>query len=113
MIAAGKFRHRVTIQRPTYTQDPVTGAPGAITWEDVYTGLAAEVHPLSARELIEANQLQSKIVARITIRFKDDLTPDMRILHRGTIYNIAGLLPDHYSGLEYLTIPVSAGLNEG
>ena len=37
----------------------------------------------------------------------------MRILHRGQVYNIAGLLPDRVSGLEYITIPVSAGVNDG
>ncbi|KPB96501.1 Head-tail adaptor protein [Pseudomonas syringae pv. maculicola] len=37
----------------------------------------------------------------------------MRALHRGRIYNIHGALPDAKSGLEYLTLPVSEGLNNG
>jgi hypothetical protein len=37
----------------------------------------------------------------------------MRILHRSQVYNIAGLLPDKVSGLEYITILVSGGANEG
>jgi len=115
---SGKLRHRITIQKPVFTQDQETGAPSPITWQDVYVDLAAEVRPPSARtygarEMIAANQIQSRIVADVTIRFKNDLTPDMRILHRSTIYNIAGLLPDNNSGLEYLTIPCSSGLNTG
>ena len=35
------------------------------------------------------------------------------ILHKDKIYNPAGWLPDQDSGLEYLTAPVSQGLNEG
>lgn len=37
----------------------------------------------------------------------------MRITHRGKVYNIAGVLPDNMSGLEYITLPVSEGVNDG
>lgn len=118
MISAGRLRHRVDIQKPTFTQDPYSGAPTATVWENVYTSLPADVYPLSsqqyaAREFEAANQIQSRIIARITIRFKADIEADWRILHRGKIYNIQGLLADNDSGIEYLTIPVSSGTNEG
>ena len=47
------------------------------------------------------------------IRYRSEIGPSWRIVHRETIYNIAGVLPDKDSGLEYLTIPVSAGVNDG
>jgi len=45
--------------------------------------------------------------------FRDCLLPSMRLIHRGEICNIASLLPDKASGLEYITLPVSAGVNDG
>ena len=37
----------------------------------------------------------------------------MRILHRGKIYNIEGVLPDDESGLQWLTLPYSEGVKDG
>jgi hypothetical protein len=41
------------------------------------------------------------------------LLPSMRLVHRGKIYNPAGILTDKESGLEYVTLPCSEGVNEG
>ena len=49
----------------------------------------------------------------MVIRYRTGILPTMRILFRGKAYNIAGALPDKDSGLEYLTIPVSEGVNAG
>lgn len=112
MISAGRLKHRVLIQKRIET----TTGTGAvkITWEDFAANVAAEVKPLSVKELLAGNhQIKSQVVARITLRYRSDLTPDMRILFRNQIYNIAGILPDADSGLEYITIPVSTGVNDG
>lgn len=85
----------------------------ASSWEDLYQDIAASVEPLSTREYVSSESFQSKVVARIVIRYKDYITPSMRIVHRGDVYNIAGTLADKNSGLEYLTIPVSKGVNDG
>ena len=37
----------------------------------------------------------------------------MRIVHKTKIYNPAGFLADPDSGLEYVTVPVTQGVNEG
>jgi hypothetical protein len=34
-------------------------------------------------------------------------------VHAGKVYNIAGVLPDNVSGQEYITLPVSEGVNAG
>ncbi len=109
-IAAGRLRHRVQIQKWQVTgQDPVTGAEIG-EWETIATVWAA-VEPLSARELIAAQAVQSKVTARMVIRHRDGLTADMRIIHRNRVYNIHGFLEDTSSGLEYITIPVSEGVS--
>lgn len=112
-MRAGKLRHRITFERPGLVQDPESGEmlPG---WSPVWTNVPASVEPLSARDVIAAQAGQSEATARILIRYRTGVLPTMRILHRGLIYNIEGPpLPDPRSGLEYLTILVSTGVNDG
>jgi SPP1 family predicted phage head-tail adaptor len=113
-MSASKLRHRIAIQSRVNVQDPVTGEITP-TWTTVagMESVPAAIEPLSARDFIAAQAAQSEIVARITIRYRDGLNASMRILHKGKIYNPAGWLPDADSGLEYLTAPVSQGVNNG
>lgn len=110
-MRSGKLRHRVVIEKPGQTQDPATGEmmPG---WAPVATVWAA-IEPLSAREFIAAQAGQSEITARVTIRYRPGIDATMRIIHRGRVYNIHGVLPDPKSGFHYLTLPVSMGVNDG
>lgn len=110
-IEAGKLRHRITIQAKGMTQDPVTGEM-VEGWSDMVS-VWASVEPLSAREFIAAQANQSEITARIVIRYRPGILPTMRILHRGKVYAIQGVLPDADSGLEYITLPVSEGVSQG
>lgn len=70
----------------------------------------AEVVPLSAKEFVSASSMNSKVVARVTIRYRSDVQANWRIFFRGRYYNIEGVLPDPVSGLEYMTLPVSYGI---
>ena len=110
-MRAGKLRHKVMIQAPGLTQDPVSGdmVPG---WAD-FASVFASIEPLSARDFIAAQANQSEITARIVIRYREGILPTMRILHRGKVYAIQGALPDAHSGLEYITLPVSEGVSDG
>ncbi|SXF83116.1 phage head closure protein [Klebsiella variicola] len=110
-MQAGKLRHRVTLQEPVKEQNPTTGAV-INTWRDVAT-IWAEVSPLSAREFIAAQASQGEVTTRITIRYRAGVTRKHRILFRGGVYNIEGVLPDPRSGREYLTLPCSEGANDG
>lgn len=113
-LSAGKLRHRITIQQPRQQQDPNTGAIRTV-WVDFATDVAAAIEPLSVREFIASQQMQSQITARITIRYRAGLTAQMRILQpsTGRIYNPAGWLTDPDSGREYVTAPCSEGTNAG
>jgi SPP1 family predicted phage head-tail adaptor len=118
-LAAGKLRHRVRLERYGFEQDsagdpiqdPVSGELRrewqliALVW--------AEFVPLSARDFIQSGASQSQVSARITLRHRSDLKATQRIVHNGKVYNPAGILPDPVSGLEYVTIPVTEGVNEG
>lgn len=110
-MRAGKLRHPITIQRPEYAQDPVTGEMTG-SWVEVGRTWAS-IEPLSAREFIAAAATQSKVSARIVIRYRSGVDASMRVVHRDKIYNIEGVLADISSGLEYLTLPVSEGVSDG
>lgn len=123
-ISAGKLRHRVRIEKQDYfydsngevIQDQNTGAV-PMQWVEVDTVWAA-IEPVSAREFIQSQSMQSQITARITMRYRDGLTADMRLVHlfNGAprkIYNPQAFLADRESGLEYLTVPCSEGTGEG
>lgn len=109
-IEAGRLRHKIELQKPVRSQSS-TGEM-TTTWTHV-ADLWASIEPLSAREFIAAQSIQSKVLARITIRHTSQIAADMRIVYRGKIYNIEGILPDKESGLEYFTLPVSEGVNDG
>lgn len=109
-LAAGRLRHRIVIEEPVIEQD----SSGELqrSWQHVAEVWAA-IEPLSVREFIAAQQTQSAVTARITIRYRDGLTAQMRIRHRSRIYNPQGWPADPESGLEYLTAPCSEGVNQG
>jgi SPP1 family predicted phage head-tail adaptor len=105
-MAAGKMNHRITLQSIVTTKD--SNGDTLEEWVD-QGSVWAEVVPLSAKEFINSSSFNSKIVARITIR-KREVEANWRILFRGKYYNVEGVLPDPVSGLEYLTLPVSYGI---
>lgn len=112
-MQAGRLRQRITFQAPGLTQDPGTGEE-IEGWTTVWEKVPASVEPLSARDLIAAQAGQSEASGRMVIRYRPGVLPTMRILHRGDVYNIQGPpMPDPVSGLEYLTILVAKGLNDG
>lgn len=112
-MQAGRLRHRITFEALALTQDPNTGEE-VDAWSAVWEKVPAAVEPLSARDLIAAQAGQSEATGRMVIRYRPGVLPTMRIIYRGEIYNIQGpALPDPESGLEYLTILVAKGVNDG
>ena len=121
-IEAGRLRHRIRIEQLVdlldsngqVIQNNDTGEVSR-AWVEVATVWAA-IEPLSAREFIQSQAIQSQITARIVIRQRDGLDASMRLVHLRTgradvIYNPHGFLADVESGLEYLTVPVSTGVS--
>lgn len=109
-IAAGRLRHKVLIQYPLTTQNPSTGAM-EIVWTDV-ASVWASVEPASVREFIAAGAEQSEVSGKVITRKRDDVNATMRIVFRGLVYQILGVLPDPVSGLEYMTLPVGEGVRD-
>lgn len=102
---AGKLRHRVQFQALVDTRN--TFGEAVKSWIPYGSPVWAQITPLSVREFTQAQQLQSKISARIVVRHRTDLAPSMRVVHGTDVYNIEGVLADPDSGMEYITLPVS------
>lgn len=118
-LAAGRLRHRVSLQRNAevldtdgeVVQDPVSGEIER-EWVEL-AELWAAIEPASAREFIASQAVQSEITGKIIIRYRADILPTDRFVHNGKAYQIFGILADKDSGLEYLTCPVGTGVNDG
>lgn len=100
----GELRHRVTFRKNTPVQD--SNGDTVDDWAD-YATVWAGWEPVSVRDFIQSGANQSQISARCKVRYRDDLTADMQVVHRGRTYQLGEALPDKESGLEYLTIPCS------
>lgn len=107
-LASGKLRHRVQLQSRAFIQDEVTGET-TTAW-NTEASVWAAIEPLSVREFIQSGSEQSKVSARIVIRARTDINASWRILHGSIVYNVEGVLADKDSGLEYLTLAVSRGV---
>lgn len=112
MFNPRKLRHRITIERKVNSQNASTGGVRE-SWAAFAENVPAAIEPLSVREFIQSQAMQSAVTARITIRYRAGLTPDMRIKHNEKIYNPQGWLADPDSGMKYLTAPCTEGLNPG
>ena len=111
-IPAGRLRHRVQIEQLVTDQD--SEGASVQTWVDaVGLMVPAEIMPLSGRELIAAAAVQSKVSTRIRIRHRRGISPSMRVVHRDTHYGIEAVVPDQTSGVSYLTLMCTDGVNEG
>lgn len=116
MSLSKKLRHRIWIQALQPVEDSsgqiqtATGEP-ITEWVNVAEVWAA-IEPVSARQFIAAQAQQSKVSALITIRYRRDIDPAMRLYHQSkdAYYNLEGILPDKDSGMEYLTLVCSEGV---
>lgn len=111
MIEAGKLRHRVDFERRVDVQDPDTGSVTP-TWLSVAKSVPAAIEPLSAREFIAAQSMQSEVTLRVVVRYRAGLNAAMRLKIGKRILTPHGFLADIDSGRDYLTIPCSEGVSE-
>lgn len=105
-----KLRDRITIERPEYSQDSTTGDLTP-TWETVQK-VWASIDYFKATEVMAAQAQQSKVFARITMKFRSDVTPNMRINSDNGIFTIEGIMPDNDSGREFMTLLCAKGVKD-
>ena len=108
-INSGDLSHQVRIEYKAQSQS----ASGQLvpTWT-LLALVWADIQPLSGRELLLAEQTMSKVEARAVVRFRTDITANMRLVYGSIIYNIAAVIQDPRFK-DHLTLSLSTGLNAG
>jgi SPP1 family predicted phage head-tail adaptor len=87
-LHAGLLIHHVTVERLTLTPDGIGG--GVSTWATLYEPWAA-IAPVGGGERLAGMQLENPITHTIYIRYRLDLTPRDRVVHRGRTFNIRSI----------------------
>jgi SPP1 family predicted phage head-tail adaptor len=77
-LKAGDLDRRITIQLAVKTPD-ASGEPIEV-WSDLAT-VWAEVVPLGGREFFEARQVNAEQTTRFRIRYRADITREMRVIY--------------------------------
>lgn len=94
MSLAQRLNKRVLLQQRVKAKD-AAGQP-VETWVNVVaTGdgkIWAEILDTSGREFIAAGAPQNKVFSTITIRERNGVAPDMRVLHNADVYEINAVL---------------------
>jgi SPP1 family predicted phage head-tail adaptor len=89
LINAGDLRHRVTIESPERTSDEAGGA--AIEWQGVAAVWAA-IWSRTAGEKFSFDRIAGTATHDIWIRYRSDVTPDMRIRYGNRVFAILGAI---------------------
>lgn len=88
MIAAGKLDRRVTIEQPSVAADAYGGQ--VTTWT-TFKVAWAEVRPIRGAERFEAMAQRAARFEVFRIRYLSGVTPKMRIVWDGRVYNIRNI----------------------
>jgi len=110
-IDAGRLRHRITFERKvpgsTFT------SAGKEAWEVVASNIPAEVLDIrpARGEKLSDGLVTSTRQSRVTLRWRGDITPDMRIVYGARVMEIIGGPAELGSrdGLEVLAADYSTG----
>jgi len=88
-VAVGKLRHRVDIEQPSSERDAQGGSVD--TWQLVRS-VWAKVEPLSGREFWAAQEQNSQVTHRVTVRYQDGISTKMRLHFRGRVLHIDSII---------------------
>ena len=88
---AQQLRTRILIQRPVSTQDSA-GEPVA-GWTDIGPDWS-DFRVLPGLEAIKADATANTWRASCRVRYREDLTPDLRVLVAGEPWGIVSVQPD-------------------
>ena len=90
-MQAGRLRTRFTLEEPVRTPDAGGGA--TIDWTPL-SCLWGAIKPLSRRERSGAGGRLSEVTHDITIRHRDGVLPEMRLVHEARVFHILAVLDD-------------------
>lgn len=108
-VRAGELNRRVSVQQRSST--PGNFGAASETWQEVFPAWA-RILPLGGRELLFAKQIASESSHQVTIRYRASVTPRMRIVYQGRVFEIESV-NDVEERHEYLELLCSEGVNRG
>ncbi|MFP3549748.1 phage head closure protein [Paraburkholderia sp. SIMBA_049] len=122
-IKAGPLNQRITLQRPVVTVDD-RGEPVVDAWEDlpIDAEVWAAIETLKGMEYLASAEFRAGVSTRIRVRWRDDLTPAMRVVFRlvrgdtvvrVTVYDIQSVLPQYQSMSEVYLMCGDGVITEG
>ncbi len=85
----GALRHRILFQSEEKISDDAHGHTSI--WNDVAVTWA-DIEPLAGRELYYAQQIKNTISHKITIRYREDINEEMRIIFGIRIFKIESII---------------------
>ncbi|HDR9185282.1 phage head closure protein [Burkholderia vietnamiensis] len=90
LVRAGTLRHALTFQRKSTAQDDL-GQPQNV-WVDAFK-CRGEVSPVSGRELLAAQAVQTEVTHTISVRYRPELqnpkeVAAMRVLFGSRVFDI-------------------------
>lgn len=90
-MSIAKLRHRITFQEPIRVANDSGGFTN--TWTNLVNSptVWAEVKPVSAKERLYAQQVQYQRSHKVTIRFRHDITQEMRFKFDDRYFQIKGV----------------------
>lgn len=89
VIRISDLAHRAALEREVRTSDGGGGA--SVTWELVAEVWAA-IMPVSGREHADADALHGEVSHEVWVRYRDDVTPDMRLRIDTRVFDVRAVL---------------------
>jgi SPP1 family predicted phage head-tail adaptor len=97
-VRPGDLRHRITFQQYDENATNENGFPldESQRWQDVKTvwAMIKTDSNMRYREFYEAAAEHSEKIIRFIVRYTKGITPKMRILYKGRIFNIIAVVND-------------------
>lgn len=92
IVAAGTYRHRISILARTPDAEDALGQSGPSAWQPLLTGISAMVEDLSGRGLLAAQQVHGEVTSRIFLRYRAALAPGIRVVFGADVYTVLAVL---------------------
>lgn len=87
----GELRHRITVRGYTSKKDDLGGKPK--TFADKFSCFAG-VNVDNGEKLTRAERFERNLTIHFLIRYREDITPDDRIVFQGREFRITDIYPD-------------------
>ena len=88
-MISGRLNHKIVIEQRTETKN--TLGEDITTWT-TYKWTWAQVSPLSGKEYLSNNELQSSVTGRVSMRYLAGVTTDMRINWNDRMFDIISII---------------------